>query len=231
MVDPNNVTLFERSAYELEEYLLFAIVVAGKKASTQAKLLQQFLYTHADFTLGRPDTPFDKIRMLIRSGEIRGSHAGLLEAVKNSKLGQYTRLTRCFTELIEAVDRGLDIRTCSPEELERIHGIGFKTSRFFIVHSRPNVRAAVIDTHILKFLKDVVKADGVPISTPGAANVYRRLENQFLDYIGDLNPAEVDLAIWTAYSQKQPIQSVVDAFWTQGRPPAVTIPYKALSRG
>ena len=44
MIDPSNVTNPARTPAELEEFLLFCVVVAGKNADQQAqKLLQRFL--------------------------------------------------------------------------------------------------------------------------------------------------------------------------------------------
>jgi hypothetical protein len=49
MIDPRDVTKFDRTQAELEEYWLFCIVAAGKTAMTQARLLDAYLqegYTH-----------------------------------------------------------------------------------------------------------------------------------------------------------------------------------------
>ena len=43
MIDPRKVTKFDRTLEELEEFMLFAIVVAGKNAFQQARKLEQFL--------------------------------------------------------------------------------------------------------------------------------------------------------------------------------------------
>jgi len=43
MIDPSDVTKFDRTQAELEECLLFAIFVASKKATVQAQKLEQFL--------------------------------------------------------------------------------------------------------------------------------------------------------------------------------------------
>ena len=43
MIDPNNVTNPARTAAELEEFLLFCVVVAGKNADQQSLKLERFL--------------------------------------------------------------------------------------------------------------------------------------------------------------------------------------------
>lgn len=43
MIDPNNITKFYRTEAELEEFLLFCIIVAGKNSKIQAKKLAEFL--------------------------------------------------------------------------------------------------------------------------------------------------------------------------------------------
>lgn len=43
MVDPFNCTIFDRTDAELEEFVIFCLMVAGKNATTTSKLLSQFL--------------------------------------------------------------------------------------------------------------------------------------------------------------------------------------------
>ncbi len=43
MIDPRKVTKFDRTPEELEEFLLFSVVVAGKGAFQQAKKLDEFI--------------------------------------------------------------------------------------------------------------------------------------------------------------------------------------------
>ena len=111
---------------------------------------------------------------------------------------------RSFLELSVAVGSDeLDLRTCSADDLEKIHGIGMKTSRCFIIHSRPGARYAGLDTHILKHLK-ACGVENVPKSTPSSKKEYLRLEKEFLR-IADLNnmtPAAYDLMIWNWFSVK-----------------------------
>jgi thermostable 8-oxoguanine DNA glycosylase len=181
MIDPNDVTKFDRSEAELQEFWLFACVVAGKTAKTQARLLEGFLTA-----LPKHHTPF---------GRIERAYPDLYERLRESRLGQYNRLHKCFVESLK-----VDLRAATVEELERIHGIGPKTARFFLMHSRPHQRIATLDTHILKFLR----ANGIdaPLVTPSSSKTYMKLEQAFLklaDAAGK-SPADYDLEIWRRHS-------------------------------
>ena len=46
MINPYQITNYDRSSSELEEFLLFCIVVAGKTAYIQAQKLEDFLLKH-----------------------------------------------------------------------------------------------------------------------------------------------------------------------------------------
>lgn len=184
MIDPNKITNFNRTDTELEEFWLFSLVVAGKTATTQAKLLDGFL-------IRKNIKPFDFIRDLIRDDD-------LLDFLKLSHLGQYTRLEKAFRESLT-----LNLRTATVQELEAISGVGPKTARFFLLHSRPNQRLAALDTHILKHLKHV-GVEKVPKSTPPSGNQYTRLENSFIKLAeqSGFSLADYDLMVWRQYSER-----------------------------
>ena len=183
MIDPVKITNFKRTREELEELLIFCILVAGKTASIQAKKLELFL---------RKDkynsSPFSLISEYIDKGI-------LLSKIQESKLGQYNRLQKAFTQILE-----LDVFKCTVQQLEAITGIGPKTARFFLLHSRANQKLAVLDTHLLKWLRSEIGLD-TPKATP-TAKKYLILEQAFLKYCEDNNksPATLDLEIWNKYS-------------------------------
>lgn len=188
LTDPNFPIIFDRTQEELEENLLFCVVVAGKKASTQIRLLHSFLNS------GKPGaSPFDKIRAMNADGT-------LAKKLMESRLGQYTRLVCCFRALISS---DINLSNCTVEDLELIHGIGPKTARFFMTCNREDVRHAVIDTHLLKYMNQYMGLI-VPSTTPGSQREYTRLENLYLDHVDSLgvNPAELDLAIWKIYANR-----------------------------
>jgi len=188
--DPNFPILFDRTSDELEENLLFCIVVAGKKASIQIRLLHDFLKSLRD---GKTQSPFELIRRIDSAG-------GLVEKLRAARIGQYTRLVSCFRELVSS---GLDLSTCTVEDLEAVHGIGPKTARFFMTCNRQDVKHAVIDTHLLKFMSQHLGVQA-PSTTPSSKKEYERLENTYLTYADKIgvNAAELDLAIWKMYANR-----------------------------
>lgn len=190
-VDPNAVTNFNRTEEELELFLMFCCVVAGKTATTQARALEKFLLS-LPVPVGMPDSPFNRIATI-------GVHSQkFLDLLEESKLGQYRKLRQCFIEITSFLRWSLT--NCTVEELQSIHGIGPKTARFFLLHSRKDQKLAVLDTHILKYLRDNGVVDA-PKSTPGPA-LYERLEQQFiaLAEASGKSIADFDLEIWRKYS-------------------------------
>ena len=81
------------------------------------------------------------------------------------------------------------------EDLEAIPGIGPKTSRFFLLHTRPNQEIAVLDTWILKYLKNA--GYNAPKATPSGKK-YLELEKNFLFEArkNNMKPADFDIYIW-----------------------------------
>lgn len=187
MIDPTDVTKFDRTVPQLEEFLLFCIIVAGKRARMQAPKLHQFL---TENEAEPSETPFSIIRKLHREGR-------LLEAIQSARLGQYTRLARCFEEVSK-----LNPATCTTDDLEAITGIGPKTSRYFLLHSRKGTRAAVLDRHILRWMGEKFGIN-VPSNTPPAGKNYNKFEKAYLDYCdqNQVSPADLDLAIWNKLSE------------------------------
>ena len=185
MVDPDNITDYHRSDSELQEFILFCAVVAGKSAHQQTKKLDAFLKLYPEIRGDK--SPFEYVWALSEKNKLRSA----LEAVK---MGQYNRLTTAF-EMLTAIN----LRTCQPEDLEAVPGIGMKSSRFFIVHSREGAEYAILDTHILRYMREVLSIE-TPKSTP-SGNKYLRLEKEYLEYAKSQNMslADLDLQIWLSY--------------------------------
>ncbi|WP_415907098.1 hypothetical protein [Oleiharenicola sp. Vm1] len=136
-------------------------MVAGKSAEFARRALGRF------FAAGGGRSPFRFVQDLEK--------AGLLEAsIREARLGNYGKITRAFREIAAAQ---LDLKACGPEVLEKIHGIGPKTSRFFILWTRPGERYAALDTHVLKWLRYL--GHKAPKATPPPER-YRTLELVFL---------------------------------------------------
>jgi thermostable 8-oxoguanine DNA glycosylase len=188
MITPEEITNYNRTEAELEEFLMFAILVAGKGAEQQAKKLDAFL-KHCDWY--NNGEPFEHIKSLIR-------HDMLDTQMKKFKLGQYKRIGNAFKGILQ-FKRMLRIVTIN--ELESVKGIGSKTARFFILHSRPNQKVAVLDTHILKWMKSL--GHNVPKSTP-AKKQYGIIEKLFLCMAEarSMSVADLDLHIWKSYANK-----------------------------
>lgn len=188
MIDPSVPTNFNRTQSELEEWLLFCVVVAGKSSSQQAKKLDQFLGDGVG-------SPFEKIRDWEKS-------LLLMPKLRESKLGQYNRLYNCFRLVT-----GLNLKKTSVAVLEGIPGIGPKTARFFVLHSRPNQNIAVLDTHILSWLRE--QGYATPKSTPSGKK-YLEIEQWFLNEAKKRNMsiAELDIQIWN--ERKRHVADFVD---------------------
>lgn len=187
MIDPINITNFNLSKEQLEEQLLFWILAAGKNGVTSAKCLEKFLTKCKTFTR-KELTPFELIKTI--------SKADLPNMMKNCGIGCYNNKSKSFIDLVNS---NLSLTTCTVEDLEKIRGIGPKTARCFLIHTREKCELAGLDTHILKFLKDN-GVSNVPKSTPVGKN-YLRLEQEFLKLVkkSNMNVAEFDLMIWNKY--------------------------------
>lgn len=183
LINPSEVINYERSDNDLELFFLFSAVVAGKTASTQARLLEGFL-----LSLEGGASPFGRIRAAHENGTLR-------DRLIESRLGQFNRLEKQF---VQALD--VNLRTCTVADLEAIHGCGPKTARMFVMMSRRNQRVAALDTHVLKHLR----ANGIeaPKTTPSAGRTYNRLEEEFLKLAdaSGMDVADYDLMVWRKYA-------------------------------
>ena len=177
-IDPTKITNYKRETEELEKFLIFCACVAGKNSQRTARAIEILL---GDET----GSPFLRIKKMVKKNT-------LIEGLRKSGIGQYSRLSKCLEEMANS---GFDLRKVTVEELESIHGIGPKTSRFFILHSRRNQKIAVLDTHILKYMSKLGYT--VPKSTPSGKR-YKELEQEFLLLAKEskMSPAELDLKIW-----------------------------------
>ena len=191
MIDPFNVTNYEYSDAELQEFLVACICVAGKTARIMFPKVHNLLW-NTSYTC---DTPFESLLKM---------DSCLESELRKVGMGKYNILKKTLYELPQKVVSGqLDLRTCSPEDLECFAGIGMKTSRYFIVHSRKNQQKAILDRHILKFLQQKGYPD-IPDTTPSAKKKYLLLEEYFLREVklSGKSVADLDLEIWASMAKR-----------------------------
>ena len=184
MIDPVNITNFNLTKSQLEEMLIFWVCAAGKNAITASKSLDRLLTI-----IQGHQCPFAAIQAC--------GFKKLPKLMKECGIGCYNQKAKTFWQLANS---GLNLRKCSAADLETICGIGRKTSRCFIMHSRRNARCAGLDTHLLHYLSDL--GYSVPKATPSSAKEYSRLENIFLELVdkSGKSTAEYDLFVWRKYS-------------------------------
>ena len=195
MINPYNITDYNRKKEELEEFLLFCIVVAGKTAYIQAQKLEDFLKSiNIRLKMPEPTSPFQSLKSA-------NEHGILMEEILRAKLGQYKKIYNGFKYITE---REYDLTRMTPEQLELIPGVGMKTSRFFLLHSDETFqdKIAIIDTHILKFIKENIDIRA-PKSTPTIRVTYRYWEDRFLYWCecNNKNVADFDLEVWKSYAR------------------------------
>ena len=185
MIEPENITNYEMSYTELEENILFWILTAGKTAKMAAIVLNEFLKKHK-----AQKQPFQKIKKV--------SEKEIAKSLRSAGSGCYNQKARTIYELVNS---NINLKTCSIEELEKIKGIGRKTSRCYVMHSRENSNHAGLDVHIMRFLKE--KGYTSKESTPSSKKEYERLEKIFIGLAKKKkkNIAEYDLEIWNRYAK------------------------------
>lgn len=197
MIDPTNITYFGKDQSKLEELILFSILVAGKTASTTARLLEQALHE----IHGAPGDKLSPFEAIAAHGD---GPAEIAAWLKRNRFGCYSQKGRTISELVRytywnGVPKWL--ARCDVEELEQISGIGPKTARFFVLHTRQSARLAVLDTHVLKYLRAL--GYKVPKSTPSGKR-YAEIEKTFLRIAAKQSKSlqEFDLEIWNKYAHK-----------------------------
>lgn len=168
-------------------FLIFSIMVAGKNAKATSRKTWDLL----QWSWGQ--TPFEYLESLIKKGKLESR-------LREIKTGMYDKLLKAIPQATK-----LHVETCSTEDLENIHGVGPKTSRFFLMHTRKGFQGAVLDTHILKWLKERIGWYlPIPKSTP-TGKKYLELEKHCVRLMGknfpELTLAQADFEIWKQYAQ------------------------------
>ena len=198
-VNPTDITDSNRDTNQLEAFWLFCMFVAGKNSDYASRCLSKLIHAAK---LGQ-DVGYDGVFNYFKDLGRDGIHNALVA----SKVGQYGRLTK---GILQSLD--LDLETCTLDDLLAIHGVGNKTARFFLLHTRGG-DYAVLDTHILSWMRSHGVPDA-PKNTPTNSKKYKELEKQFrllsrlnFPYLSD---AQIDLLIWSDQSNRISGEEVFD---------------------
>ena len=173
---------FERTDAQLEYFFLRCLLVAGKNAAVQQRKL--------DLVLGsNKDEPLEYLFSLTQQS--------VTSLLKGAKTGQYGRISKTIIYLKGQKLRGEQLDKMTVAKLEEIPGVGPKTARFFVAYSRPNQNVAILDTHILAWMRDNGHPDA-PRATPAAGQAYALWETKFLWKCTSMGttPVELDNTIW-----------------------------------
>jgi thermostable 8-oxoguanine DNA glycosylase len=164
-------------------------MAAGKGAKAAKSTLDRLL---AAARAGRDDlSPFAALRRVLRRMSLRVLLAAYRVGWRKRKAGAITELIR----------RKPELSTWTVEEAEAVPGIGPKTARLPILHSRPGQRLGCLDRHVLRWLAE--RGYNVPSATPSSRSRYSQIEQWFLaeaDKLGKA-PAALDLEIRIAAQQ------------------------------
>lgn len=192
MIDLTKVPYYDMPQVWLEEFALLAIAVAGKTATVVAPRLSNMLVAlHCKYGI-MSNNPFQIIRL--------SGLETIQSYLKMYGIGCYNAKGKSMYQL--AV-RCPNLSVCTVETLESVYGIGPKTARFIILHTRRDAKVAVLDTHILKYMAHM--SYKVPKSTPSGKQ-YQRIEKLFIE-LWELEGngktlAEYDAFIWNEYRRK-----------------------------
>ena len=194
MINPAEVTNYNRTHSELEEFLLFGINVAGKKSAIEAPKLERFLIGLKD-RYGSACTDRKSPFSLIRYAWAEGTLQGLM---KEYGIAPHTQRFNSYCDVLHIVD----LYTIPLNSLLKVRGVGLKTARFFLSHSREDFDEPMLDTHILSFIRDQGYTD-VPKTTPQSPTVYAKWASIFRDFARQLGKTvtDLDLEVWKTYSK------------------------------
>lgn len=198
MIDPKRITDYKLSLPQLEERILWWVCAAGKNGVAAANSIQKFLDKLRTDLVSYNTNPFSLIANFLLPYTREVGKQKLAERMKEAGIGCYNNKAETFIQLASSA---INLQTCTIDELTAIKGIGPKTARAFIMHSRPNQKMAALDTHLLKFLRD--QGITAPKSTPSSPTKYKILEIAYLNICGlrGLDAADLDLAIWNHYRE------------------------------
>lgn len=199
MIDATKITNYNATKSELEKHVCFWILAAGKSgvvAARQLEKLDEELREDIKRNFGScPRSIFARLRAFEKGWKPLAENY-LAHLMKINGIGCYNQKAGY---LLEVARSGLNLRTCSVDDLEKCKGIGRKSSRCFVIHTRRKAWYAGLDTHALKFLRDNGYPEA-PKITPSSKVSYENWEKKFLDFVpSGMTAGEFDLTNWNNY--------------------------------
>jgi hypothetical protein len=195
VIEIDRLTDFNRTDAQLEELFVFAVVSGGRPTRTVSRQLEELLALLArEHDKGL--APFALLNM--------NTESFIGGAIKQVGVGCYGQKAQAVAQAAGRWAAGLlDLRACSVEQLETIKWVGARTCRFFILHTRPGARVAIIDDHVLKHLRERGVPD-VTVAPPGKGKHYARLEEAFLKLADEegVSPVEYEMLVRRRYAEK-----------------------------
>lgn len=189
MIDPEtnrpwNGNKYDQTTEQLEEMIIFWLLVAGKTAQVISKRLENIFNEYQPTGPRKPFEMFRKIR-------------NLPAVLRKHGIGCYKAKALGIKDLVNS---DIDLHNCTVDDLTKIYGIGPKTARCFIIHSRRDAQYAGLDVHILRGLRER-GYQNVPESTPSSKKTYQIWEQVVLKVAKqeNLTPAEYDMSEWLKY--------------------------------
>ena len=191
MIDPDNITNFAQNRLQLQEFMSFWILVAGKTAHVTAPRLGNMM-------------KFARTKGIYNAFDL-WQDVGICKLpifLKSHGIGDYNKKAKSLVTIAEA---GLDLKTCGLDDLA-LFGQGQKTRRCFLIHSRPNQMLAGLDVQILKCLRREYGFRTAPKDTPASNKEYQRWEQVVVDIFTreGRTAADFDLNKWKAYRKAPP---------------------------
>ncbi len=196
-----------------EAFFLTCCFVAGKNAVRQQAACQDFIQ-RAGRQARDMTTPLEILDSLwCRDHQPHPRCAGDVQTIlqrhriplllQETRAGQYTRLTYLIYRLLERRKQTPDfLRSASRDQLVELPGIGYKTASFFLLNTRKDLQVAVLDVHILRYLREHLHVEA-PDSTPASTVQYRQLEDIWLQHCQALGRSsrDLDFEVWQRYSE------------------------------
>ena len=220
MIDPFKVTDFNRGDFDLQSFFLFCFAVAGKNAKVQADKLNSMIDGFQESWVENPiyheeghpipDGPLTHM-MDLNTEPFYIGRTPVENNLRSVKLGKYTtwiNMINWFNANLRIENVNMFLRCAGLASLLLIPGVGDKTARFFLLHSREDEQCIPLDTHVLKFISSK-GVPCVPTSTPPHSKYFmwekiaREMYTHEMRSKGYSNLAETDLAIWKSFSQHE----------------------------